>query len=85
MVGMNVYAHYVRENYGAENEGKWDGYMFSTNWSTPFYQFANGSHLNYQGISIISLRRIKIAIGRFTVTMRLNGITVSTGIRKIMP
>ncbi|HEJ0074118.1 TPA: outer membrane protein OmpK [Klebsiella oxytoca] len=49
MVGMNVYAHYVRENYGAENEGKWDGYMFSTNWSTPFYQFANGSYLNYQG------------------------------------
>lgn len=41
LVGMNIYAHYVRENYGADNEGKWDGYMFSTNWSTPFYTFAN--------------------------------------------
>ncbi|EKA2581795.1 outer membrane protein OmpK [Salmonella enterica] len=49
LVGMNIYAHYVRENYRADNEGKWDGYMFSTNWSTPFYTFANGSYLNYQG------------------------------------
>jgi len=48
-MGMNVYAHYVRENYGAANEGKWDGYMFSTNWSTPFYNFSNGSYLSYQG------------------------------------
>ncbi|EBQ6684685.1 hypothetical protein BU765_25975, partial [Salmonella enterica] len=49
LAGMNIYAHYVRENYGADNEGKWDGYMFSTNWSTPFCTFANGSYLNYQG------------------------------------
>ncbi|MGL4859488.1 MAG: outer membrane protein OmpK [Enterobacteriaceae bacterium] len=48
-MGVNLYARYVRENYGAANEGKWDGYMFSTNWSTPVYQFGNGSYLNYQG------------------------------------
>ncbi|EQB6624645.1 outer membrane protein OmpK, partial [Escherichia coli] len=23
--------------------------MFSTNWSTPFYNFSNGSYLSYQG------------------------------------
>jgi nucleoside-specific channel-forming protein len=48
-MGMNVYARYVRENYGEANESKWDGYMFSTNWFTPFYHFDNGSYLSYQG------------------------------------
>lgn len=61
LVGMNIYAHYVRENYGADNEGKWDGYMFSTNWSTPFYTFANGSYLNYQGYFDYQFAANKIA------------------------
>lgn len=61
MMGMNIYAHYVRENYGADNEGKWDGYMFSTNWSTPFYIFANGSYLNYQGYFDYQFAANKIA------------------------
>lgn len=61
LVGMNIYAHYVRENYGADNEGKWDGYMFSTNWSTPFYQFANGTTLNYQGYFDYQFAANKIA------------------------
>lgn len=49
LMGMNLYARYVRENYNEPNEGKWDGYMFSTSWSTPVYQFTNTSTLNYQG------------------------------------
>ena len=61
LVGMNIYAHYVRENYGADNEGKWDSYMFSTNWSTPFYTFANGSYLNYQGYFDYQFAANKIA------------------------
>ncbi|EON4760158.1 outer membrane protein OmpK [Shigella sonnei] len=61
LVGMNVYAHYVRENYGADNEGKWDGYMFSTNWSTPVWNFANGSYLNYQGYFDYQFAANKIA------------------------
>ncbi|AYL51017.1 outer membrane protein OmpK [Citrobacter freundii] len=61
LVGMNIYAHYVRENYGADNEGKWDGYMFSINWSTPFYTFANGSYLNYQGYFDYQFAANKIA------------------------
>lgn len=84
LVGMNIYAHYVRENYGADNEGKWDGYMFSTNWSTPFYTFANGSYLNYQGTLTTSSPRIRLLINRYTAITRLNGITVSTGIQSIM-
>lgn len=47
--GVNLYARYVRENYGATNEGKWDGYQFSVNWFTPFYKFHNNSSLSYQG------------------------------------
>lgn len=48
-VGLNLYARYVRENYGAHNEGKFDGYMISTNWFKPFKEFENGSFLSYQG------------------------------------
>lgn len=48
-IGVNAYARYVRENYGADNESSWDGYMLSTNWSTPVYQFHNDSYINYQG------------------------------------
>ncbi|MWN31152.1 hypothetical protein GQ595_00015 [Gilliamella sp. Pra-s54] len=49
MMGMNVYARYVRENYNEPNEGKWDGYMYSTSWSKPIYQFSDQSTINYQG------------------------------------
>ncbi len=42
-------ARYVRENFGAENERKWDGYILSTNWFKPFYFFPNNSFISYQG------------------------------------
>ncbi len=48
-VGVNLYARYVRENYGAPNENTWDGYKLATNWFKPFYTFGNGSFLSYQG------------------------------------
>ncbi|MCF6775690.1 outer membrane protein OmpK [Thiotrichales bacterium 19X7-9] len=48
-VGVNLYARYVRENYGAPNENTWDGYKLSINWFKPFYTFKNGSFISYQG------------------------------------
>lgn len=48
-LGANLMARYVRENFGAANERKWDGYILSTNWFTPFYTFANDSFISYQG------------------------------------
>lgn len=49
LVGANLMARYVRENYGAANVRKWDGYILSTNWFKPFYHFANSSFITYQG------------------------------------
>ncbi|AZZ36760.1 hypothetical protein CIK05_08135 [Bdellovibrio sp. qaytius] len=48
-VGANLMARYVRENFGADNERKWDGYLLATNWFKPFYTFANSNTLVYQG------------------------------------
>ncbi|GAA3536833.1 outer membrane protein OmpK [Zobellella aerophila] len=48
-MGLNLYGRYVRENYGAPDEGKFDGYMASTNWFKPFHTFENGSFVAYQG------------------------------------
>lgn len=48
-MGLNAYARYVRENYGAKNENQWDGYMLSTNWFKPFMTFGNGTFISYQG------------------------------------
>ncbi|MGY3914270.1 outer membrane protein OmpK [Aeromonas australiensis] len=48
-MGLNLMSRYVRENYGASNEGKWDGYMLTTNWFKPVYNFSNGSFIAYQG------------------------------------
>jgi len=47
--GVNLMARYVRENYGADNESTWDGYLLATNWFKPFYTFANSNTLTYQG------------------------------------
>lgn len=45
-VGANLYARHVNEG---GNERGWNGYQFSTNWFKPFYTFANGSFMAYQG------------------------------------
>lgn len=47
--GVNLMARYVRENYGADNERKWDGYILSTNWFKPFLSFSDSSFITYQG------------------------------------
>ena len=48
-LSVNLMARYVRENYGADNERQWDGYILSTNWFRPFVFFENGSFISYQG------------------------------------
>lgn len=48
-VVTKLMARNVRENYGAKNEGKWDGYLFNTAWFKPFYEFSNKSFVTYQG------------------------------------
>ncbi|HIF9068216.1 TPA: outer membrane protein OmpK [Photobacterium damselae] len=42
-VGLNLYSLYDM------NKKDWNGYQISTNWFKPFYTFANGSFLSYQG------------------------------------
>lgn len=42
-MGLNVYGLYDI------NQKDWNGYQVSTNWFKPFYTFANGSFLSYQG------------------------------------
>ncbi len=44
-----IMARYVRENFGAANEGKFDGYLLSTSWFKPFYVAADKSYITYQG------------------------------------
>ncbi len=48
-LSLNLMARYVRENYGAANERKWDGYLLTMNWFKPFYFFVNKSFVTYQG------------------------------------
>ncbi|WP_120510202.1 outer membrane protein OmpK [Photobacterium salinisoli] len=42
-VGLNLYGLYD------VNAKDWNGYQISTNWFKPFYTFANGSYISYQG------------------------------------
>jgi nucleoside-specific channel-forming protein len=48
-MGMNLLARYVYQDYGASDEGKFNGYMFDTNWFKPFVKFENGTFIAYQG------------------------------------
>ena len=48
-IGTKLMARHVRENFGAANEGKMDGYLFNTTWFKPFYEFSNKSFVTYQG------------------------------------
>lgn len=42
-MGLNLYKTYD------SNVKDWNGYQISTNWFKPFYTFANGTFLSYQG------------------------------------
>lgn len=46
---INLMARYVRENYGAANESRWDGGMLEIAWFKPFYTLADKSFVTYQG------------------------------------
>lgn len=48
-VSPKLMARYVRENFGAANERKFDGYLFSITWFKPFYEFTDKSFITYQG------------------------------------
>ncbi|UYL09485.1 outer membrane protein OmpK [Bdellovibrio sp. SKB1291214] len=48
-LGANLMARHVRENYGANDEGSWNGYILSTNWFKPFVEFQNQSFITWQG------------------------------------
>lgn len=48
-VSPKLMARYVRENFGASNERKFDGYLFTVNWYTPFYIFDDKTYIAYQG------------------------------------
>ncbi len=49
LVGLNLYARYFVENFGATNEEKFDGYNFHMNWFKPFKFFKSGDFLSFQG------------------------------------
>ncbi|WP_413586869.1 outer membrane protein OmpK [Bdellovibrio sp. HCB274] len=48
-LGANLMARHVRENYGADDEGEWNGYILTTNWFKPFVEFENKSFITWQG------------------------------------
>jgi nucleoside-specific channel-forming protein len=49
LTGVNVYARYFEENYGASNEGGFDGYDFHLNWFKPLYFFSDKKFIAFQG------------------------------------
>ncbi|MEJ2764242.1 outer membrane protein OmpK [Photobacterium sp. MCCC 1A19761] len=80
-VGLNTYARYVRENFGAANEGEWDGYMVSTNWFKPWLTLSSGDFVTYQGYLDYKFGASKISddINRTTTAIEwFNGIYYHT-------
>jgi len=47
--GVNVYARYIEENYGANNEHSFDGYVAHINWFKPLKFFPNDTFVAFQG------------------------------------
>lgn len=47
--GVNFYGRYVTDNYGASNEGSWDGWVAHMNWFKPLHTFDSGDFLAFQG------------------------------------
>ena len=60
-MGANLMARHVRENYGAENEDTWDGYLLALNWFKPFYTFTSDSKFTYQGYFDYTFGATKLA------------------------
>jgi nucleoside-specific channel-forming protein len=47
--GVNFYTRYVKDNYDASNEGKFDGYVAHVNWFKPLHFFTKNRFLSFQG------------------------------------
>lgn len=47
--GINFYARFIRENYGASNEDSLDGYVIHINWFKPIYTLSNNGYIAFQG------------------------------------
>lgn len=50
VLSMNVYSKYQAENYGAENEHRWDGYRFKVKYALPLTSLWGGK-LSYIGFT----------------------------------
>ncbi|WP_281647704.1 outer membrane protein OmpK [Parendozoicomonas sp. Alg238-R29] len=61
LVGTNLMARYSRENFGAADESKWSGYIWTSNWFKPFYFFENKSFIAYQGYLDYKFKYDKLA------------------------
>ncbi|WP_413577918.1 outer membrane protein OmpK [Bdellovibrio sp. HCB290] len=48
-LGANLMARHVRENFDADDEGEWNGYILTTNWFKPLVEFENKSFITWQG------------------------------------
>ena len=49
MSGVNLYARYIDENYGANNEKSFDGYVAHINWFKPFKFYSKDQFIAFQG------------------------------------
>lgn len=47
--GVNFYTRYIKDNYSASNEGKFDGYVAHINWFKPLYFFGENRFISFQG------------------------------------
>ncbi|WP_413287656.1 outer membrane protein OmpK [Bdellovibrio sp. HCB337] len=61
----NLMARYVRENFGAANENKWDGVLLDIAWFKSFYTFADKTYLTYQGYFDYTFGATKISSDPF--------------------
>lgn len=51
LCGVNLYARYIKNNYGAMNENSFDGYDAHINWFKPFYFLSKNKFVSFQGYS----------------------------------
>lgn len=47
--GVNFYTRYIKDNYDASNEGKFDGYVAHINWFKPLHFFSENRFISFQG------------------------------------
>lgn len=62
-VAPKLMARYVRENFGAPNERKFDGYLLSISWFKPFYIKDDKTYVTYQGFLDYTFAADKISNG----------------------